>query len=322
MSSIDASQLGHIKSHDPREVWANEALQFTPWLAEHIEELNKAIGVEIQLSGREVKVGPFAVDLFGVEVQTGHPAIIENQLENTDHSHLGQILTYAAGLKAGVIVWIARKFRDEHREALTWLNEISTEGVNFFGVEVEILEIGGQYAPNFKLAVEPNLWQKATIIATKQGGAVSERNLAYQAFFAEMLEELKSKSPGVTTASKTQPASWFWFSAGKFGFTFSWAFVTGQRFRVELSIDTVDRDANLEIVNLLKLQESTIRDELGTDLNWDIAENRRQMRLEVYAPSEITIDSPPEELAKLKAWAVPMMIKFVSVMRPRVKALP
>ncbi len=136
--------LNHLSRIDARDVWKHEAAEFTPWLLEHIDELNEAAGLEIELSGREERVGHFAVDLFGRDVQTGHPAIIENQLDITDHQHLGQLLTYAAGLKAGTIIWIAPKFREEHREALAWLNEISPPDVSFFGVELEVLEIGGQ----------------------------------------------------------------------------------------------------------------------------------------------------------------------------------
>ena len=123
-SGISSSQLGRLRRIDAREVWKHEANDFTPWLKEHIDQLNEAIGFEIELSGREEPVGEFAVDLYGTEVQTRRPAIIENQLTRTDHDHLGKLMTYAAGLKAGVAVWISPQFRDEHREALTWLNEI------------------------------------------------------------------------------------------------------------------------------------------------------------------------------------------------------
>jgi hypothetical protein len=118
---LPSASLGRLRRIDTREVWRHEASEFTPWLLDQIDELNEALGVEIELSGREERVGPFAVDLYGTEVQTGHPAIIENQLGPTDHNHLGQLLTYGAGLKAGLIIWIAPKLRDEHWEALNWL---------------------------------------------------------------------------------------------------------------------------------------------------------------------------------------------------------
>lgn len=319
---IDVASLRRIQVHDPRRVWINEALQFTPWLAEHIGELNEAIGVEIELSAREMRVGPFAVDLYGTEVQTGHPAIIENQLEQTDHSHLGQILTYAAGLKAGVVVWIARRLETSTRRRYCGSTRISPDSVNFFGVELEILEIGGQYAPNFKLVAEPNSWQKAGTSPKRPGiPTVSDRNLRYQAYFAELLDELKRHSPGITAASKTQPASWFWFASGKAGVNFSLAFVSGRRFRIELSIDTADRTQNKAILDGLLADREGVEAALGFPIIEDVIEGRRQMRLEAYPPFEITIDSPQDELTRLKEWAVPTMIRFVEVLRPRLKSL-
>src|SRR5215210_5881387 len=193
--SAPSAGLGRLVRRDARTVWAHEAHQFTPWLQQHIDQLSEASGFEIELSGREERVGPFAVDLYGKEVQTGHPAIIENQLEPTDHGHLGQLLTYAAGLKAGIIIWIAPKFRDEHRAALSWLNEISPQDVSFFGIEIEILEINGHQAPNFKAVVQPNDWlgSRSIVASRNQGGVTSQRNLAYQAFYAKMLEALKAR---------------------------------------------------------------------------------------------------------------------------------
>src|SRR5205807_6845684 len=182
--SINPSELGRVRRLDAREVWAHEATAFTPWLRQHIDQLNESLGLEVELTGREEKVGPFAVDLYGKEVQTGHPAIIENQLEPTDHGHLGQLLTYAAGLKAGVVVWVAPKLREEHQEALKWLNDITPESINFFGVELEILEINGQRAPNFKTVVQPNSWQKARSVVSGSDAGTSKQRLAYQAYFA------------------------------------------------------------------------------------------------------------------------------------------
>ena len=322
--SIDPKQLGQLERIDARKVWQHEALEFTPWLSEHIDELNKAIGLEIEVTGREVKVGPFAVDLYGTEVQTGHPAIIENQLSITDHSHLGQILTYASGLKAGVTVWISPQFRDEHREALAWLNEISSEDVNFFGVEIEILEINGQYAPNFKLVVQPNTWQKSRAVARQAGGGqASERMLMYQGYFGELLEELKSRSPGITSASKTQPQSWFMFASGKGGVSFVWSFLVDKRFRAQLSIDTGDQDRNHEMFDVLATERAAIESEFGGPLEWESSDSRKEQRICSYHDGHVDIgEATREDLDDLKEWAVSTMIRFVEVLRPRVKALP
>ena len=168
-------------------------------------------------------------------------------------------MTYAAGLKAGVIVWVTPKFRDEHRAALSWLNEISPQEVNFFGIEIEILEINGQRAPNFKSVVEPNNWGARSLATDVSGAKVtSERRLAFQAFYADVLETLKERSPGITAASRTQPESWFNFASGRTGVAFGWSFVSQSRFRVEVYIDAGERERNLAIFESLQQQREEI----------------------------------------------------------------
>jgi hypothetical protein len=319
---IGAAALGRLVRRDAREVWAHEAHQFTPWLMDHIDQLNEAIGFEIELSAREERVGPFAVDLYGREVQTGHPAIIENQLEPSDHGHLGQLLTYAAGLNAGVVVWVTPKFRDEHRAALDWLNAISPQEVNFFGIEIEILEINGQRAPNFKAVAQPNNWGARSLPTDTGGGkATSERRLAFQAFYAEVLEMLKERSPGITTASRTQPESWFIFGSGRAGVAFGWSFVPQSRFRVEVYIDTPDRERNVAIFDALQQQREAIEREIGMPLDWQPLENRRAKRISAYAPFPATIEASPEELSRLREWAIATTLGVVGAFRPRLKVL-
>lgn len=320
-SDISSSQLGRLQRRDAREVWAHEAHEFTPWLQRHIDQLNEAIGFEIELSAREERIGPFAVDLYGREVQTGHPAIVENQLEPSDHTHLGQLLTYAAGLKAGVVVWIAPKFRDEHRAALNWLNEISSQDVNFFGVEIEILEINSQRAPNFNLVVRPNDWvgPRAASIGGSRG--ISERRLTYQAYFAELLAELKDRKPGVTTASKTRAQNWFAFGSGKAGVHFVWAFASNDRFRVEVIIGTRERDRNTALFEAFYQDHQLIEQTIGAPLQWERLEQSQRKRIAAYAPFAVSIFSPQDELQQLKEWVVSTMVKFVDTFRPRLKAL-
>lgn len=118
---MDAEELRKVERVDARLVWSHEALEFTPWLEEHIDELAERIGVELQIDAREVEVGPFAADLVGRDVTTGAGLLIENQLGATDHGHLGQLITYAAGLDTRVMVWISTEIREEHRQAVDWL---------------------------------------------------------------------------------------------------------------------------------------------------------------------------------------------------------
>src|SRR5947208_16946467 len=138
---MDPDQLGRIVRQDPRTVWKHEAIDFTPWLADHIEDLAAKIGVELEIDTREERVGGFAADLLGRDLTTGAGLLIENQLAPTDHSHLGQVITYAAGLDTRVMVWISTEIREEHRQAIDWLNEVTREEYNFFAVRIELLKI-------------------------------------------------------------------------------------------------------------------------------------------------------------------------------------
>ena len=129
-------ELGQLIKVPLREFWEGEASDFTPWLAdeENISLLGDTIGVELEVEAQERNVGPFRADILCKDTLTDNWVLIENQLELTDHTHLGQLLTYAAGLNAVTVVWIAERFTDEHRAALDWLNEITAEGFSFFGL--------------------------------------------------------------------------------------------------------------------------------------------------------------------------------------------
>src|SRR5438128_1646495 len=129
--------LGRLKPIELREAWPNESTAFTPWLAqtENLALLADAVGMELELEGQEQRVGPFRADILCKDTGTNQWVLIENQIEPTDHCHLGQLLTYAAGLQAVTIVWVAKTIREEHRAALDWLNKITGDQFNFFGLE-------------------------------------------------------------------------------------------------------------------------------------------------------------------------------------------
>ena len=139
-------------------------MDFTPWLAmeENLALLGESLGIALELDSVEKSVGPFSADILCRDPINDHWVLIENQLEQTDHTHLGQIITYAAGLDAVTIVWIASRFVEQHRAALDWLNEITAEGTNFFGLEIELWRIGDgtQLAPKFNVVSKPNAWSK------------------------------------------------------------------------------------------------------------------------------------------------------------------
>jgi hypothetical protein len=142
------------------EGWSHEAHDFTPWLAEHLDLLGEQVGLALRLREREFPVGRYSLDLL-LEDGQGRTVIVENQFGQTDHDHLGKLLTYCAGAEADVVIWISETLTEEHVGALEWLNENTVAGVGFFGVELELLKIdGSRPAPHFRVAVQPNEWKK------------------------------------------------------------------------------------------------------------------------------------------------------------------
>ena len=136
-------QLSKIKRVDLRKVWKNEALDFTTWLAEseNLELLSEEIEIEISLIQTEASVGKFKVDILAEENNTGRKIVIENQLDSTDHDHLGKIITYASGFDAEIVIWIVQNARDEHKQTIDWLNEHTDQKVNIFAIQMEVWQI-------------------------------------------------------------------------------------------------------------------------------------------------------------------------------------
>lgn len=174
-----------------REAWPNEATSFTPWLYEedNMSALGEALGMETLTSiGLEQSVGPFSADLLA-EDHEGNRVLIENQLEQSDHDHLGKCLTYAAGLKANTIVWLCSKIREEHRAAIDWLNEVSTDEYAFFAVEIELYRIGqSALAPKFSIAANPNNWSRVVRQQAKRAqNELTEAQKAHIAYWSGLV---------------------------------------------------------------------------------------------------------------------------------------
>jgi hypothetical protein len=193
--ATNTNNLGRLKKVDLREAWESEAGDFTPWLAqeENIALLSDTIGIDLEVEAQEKNVGPFRADILCKDTATDHWVLIENQLEKTDHTHLGQLMTYAAGLNAVTIVWIADRFTDEHRAALDWLNDITNETFNLFGLKVELWRIGNSpIAPKFNIVSKPNDWTKSLAVAASQveSAGLSEARLLNLEYWTEFRERL------------------------------------------------------------------------------------------------------------------------------------
>ena len=154
-------ELGELRDINLREVWPHEANDFTPWLAENLSRLSQAIGIPLELEDQEVAVEDFSADILATHPADGSRVLIENQLERTDHRHLGQIMTYLAGLDAKTVVWVAQEFREPHLSAIRWLNTHTSQEFAFFAVKVRVVQIGdatSPAAPLFDVVERPNEW--------------------------------------------------------------------------------------------------------------------------------------------------------------------
>ncbi len=214
------TELGSLARVDLREIWQSEDRHFTPWLAEpaNLKILGTAVGLELQLEAQEKYVGPFRADIFCRDALDGSWVVIENQLERTDHSHLGQLLTYTAGLEAVTIIWIAERFTDEHRAALDWLNEKTPDGIAFFGLEIELWRIDDSLAaPKFNVVSRPNEWTRA-IIQKRSNSEIGQLCLDY---WSGVLDLLRVKgmvgvdAKPVRTQHMNYPVGWhdFWLKS-------------------------------------------------------------------------------------------------------------
>ena len=176
-----------VRIENLRSEWPREDIDFTPWLAQHenLTILAETVGLDLQLETQEKNVGPFRADILCRDTSNDSWVLVENQLERTDHTHLGQLLTYGAGLHAVTIIWIAQRFTEEHRAALDWLNEITHETFRFFGLEIELWKIGDSpSAPKFNIVSQPNDWSRQVQErARKTGSEFSELYYEYWAAF-------------------------------------------------------------------------------------------------------------------------------------------
>jgi hypothetical protein len=153
--------IGRIQNISPRDAWRHEAHDFTPWLFQNLQQLGEVVGLTLEPEETEVSVDSFYADILAKDAVGDRLVLIENQLESTDHKHLGQLLTYLAGLEAEIVIWIATEFRDPHLSAINWLNEHTDERFGFFAVQLRVVSIGDSpLAPIFDVRERPNQWNK------------------------------------------------------------------------------------------------------------------------------------------------------------------
>ena len=256
--------LAKLQKIDLRDVWGIEP-DFTNWLAqkENLDLLGEEIGVDIKLTKIEANVGNFKVDILAEEESSGRKIIIENQLEDTNHDHLGKIITYASGYNAEIIIWVVRDVREEHQRAVEWLNEHTDEKTGYFLIKVELWQIeGSKPAPKFDVLVSPNEWAKA-IKASPAGGELSDTKLQQLDFWTKFKGFVRAKDTRIRLQTP-RPQHWYDVSMGS------------SEAHVALTINSRENllgceiyiSRNKELFNFLQERKEEIEKEIGEQAEW------------------------------------------------------
>lgn len=311
--------LSRLEAMDPRDVWSDEARDFTPWLMENAQYLGEVLGIDVEFEAREHPVGAFSLDIYGRDVTNECVLIVENQLADTDHKHLGQLLTYAAGTDAATIVWVAPRFRDEHRQALEFLNNKTGDDARFFGVEVSVVRIGDSSpAPMFNLVAKPSEW-RSQVAASKTGSGLSERRELYRGFWTNYLETLHAQHPLATNVRSPSTRNWTNINYLRRGINVTLAFLSNNQVSCEVYIDIADAESNSAVLSELVQHRGEVENAVGEPLQWEDIPLKRACRIRAVTSGDV---SDLDSHAALIEWMINHQLKMKSAIKPLVEKLP
>lgn len=263
------SKLEEVK--DLREVWKHESLDFTPWLAENLDLLSDAIGIDIELIETESNVGSFSLDILAKEISSERLVVIENQLEDTNHDHLGKLITYASGKDASIIIWIVKKAREEHRKAIEWLNNITDENIGFFLVETKLYKIGNSDpAVKFEVVEEPNNWAKE--IKNNNSSPIQQERYEYWIQFNEYAN--KTNFFKYFNKNKTSKTSYVSYCIGNG----CYILLSQLRYYNKLTVEWYITN-NKNIYHELYSKKDDIENELGFEFEWKLLPDKKASRI-------------------------------------------
>lgn len=269
-------EIGKLIEVDIRELWQHEQYDFSNWLAleKNIEELNEVIGLTLVDIEKEAYVGSYRCDIVATDEPTGTKIVIENQLEDSNHDHLGKIITYASGLDANVIVWIVKNAREEHRSAIEWLNNNMDKEINFFLIELHAYTIGNSLpAPKFEIIEKPNDFIKSSKLL-KSDSVMNRSQSERLEFWTEFNKELLNRNKPFN-ARKASTDHWYDVSIGTSDAHISITLVNKfGHIGVELYISD-----DKELFDNLYNQKEVIENQLSFSLNWQRLDNRKASRI-------------------------------------------
>ena len=311
-------EVASLEEVQLREVWRDEARDFTPWLAANPDHLGKKLQMDLELVGEEMAVGQFSADVVLQDANTGQRVVVENLLEATDHDHLGKLITYAAGLEARWAVLIAKVFRPEHRSALIWLNSISGEGSGFFGIEVRAVRIGDSPAAVLlDVVVEPDDFSRQ---ARAEAKPVTGTKRRYTDWWAKFLPAFHDAHPGWSNAKTPSSANWMNFPSGRSGIHYgvSFAYPTGaSNYSLRAYVHMNDGET---MYPALEAQRPAIEAACSLPLQWEPIENARSSRIAVSLDPADPADRT--SWPKYRAWGIETLGELRRVFSQPIKDLP
>lgn len=299
---INLSKLEEIK--DLRTVWPHEALDFTTWLSQddNITLLADAIGIDITVDETESSVGDFNVDIFASETGTDRKIIIENQLEDTNHDHLGKLITYASGKSADIVIWVVKHAREEHKAAIEWLNNHTDDNIGFFLCEIKLYRIGNsEPAVKFEIIEKPNDWTKEV----KKSESINEtQQLRYDYWVA--FEDYAFKNPiFAKNFKKRKPSKNHWMNFS-IGFSACNIVVSQIKQRNELDVELYISD-DTELYNSLYENKTAIELTSGLSFDWRELPDRKASRIVLEKSVQLENKNTWESQFE---WLIDVMVKM------------
>jgi hypothetical protein len=310
--------LGRLEHVNLREFWQDEARDFTSWLAkeENLGLLSDTLGMELELEGVEVSVGSYKADIIARDTSSDARVVIENQIEKTNHDHLGKILTYASGLDATVMIWIAREFSEEHRRALDFINEQAAPNLRCYGLEIQLWRIDDSIpAPQFKIVSSPNEYA-AEVKAETGSGELTEAKALYLDFWAG-LKDYCSVHGTFLKLRKARPQHWFSIAVGRSKFQIS---LTASQQNRRIGCEIYMRGINAKTAfKMLEQKKEEIENQTG-QLEWMELPQKQDCRIILYK-RDVDIHNR-ETWQSAYAWYRENGEKFYKAFSPVIKSLP
>lgn len=283
-------EFGSLESQGVRKFWADEARDFTPWLAneirrEAVSNLEETLGLDLEVIEVERRVGRYNLDILAEVVSDNRKVVIENQLTSSDHDHLGKSIAYASGVEADIIVWIAPQFHDEHRDAVHWLNQNSREGIDFFSIRLEVWKIGdSEPAVRLNAVQEPSEWQQKV---QRPRGELTETERLHEQFWTEFRDSIEARDTPLR--SRKPPTGYYYTNPiGKSGFELWFTMNSQENVLTAGIIIQDDPDAYWELND----QRGEIEEDLGHELIWSEPEEthsgKQRSKIWVEKPVDVS----------------------------------